>query len=780
MKLTVKSTVCVAVAVLLSACTSATWQGDYTPINTQWTFLRTDSTFTATDSANIVAGRLPAAMQTVDLPHTPRLEPMTVNDQWQGICYYAREIQLSGGDIKRHLYLKFEGAMNIADVYVNGAHALRHLGGYLPFIVPLDGLVHSGTNTVVVRLDNTDCSITGPKPLRLLDFNTYGGLYRDVKLITENDYHITDPQLSPHSGICITTERINADGTATIALSVEVANLSSSDGEAQVMHAVYDAQGQKVAHVESHVNVKSDSTAVSYEYIQLPNARLWSPQEPNLYTVNTQIVHGSLVSDRKQTKIGIRTIEVKNEGLWLNGKKTFLRGVNRHQEYPHVGYALSDAAQWRDAYKIKHAGFDYVRCSHYPPSPAFLDACDSLGIMVLDAILGWQYFGDKAFEAHAVQSSRELIRRDKNHPCVLAWELSINETGMPKSFRDSINVVRNQELHGSYTAGWMKDGYDIYIEARQHRHGVDPAHPLIVSEYGDWEYYAQNAGFNQDGWGDLLEEERTSRQKREDGEKRMLRQALNCQEAHNDNLSTHAFADGYWVMFDYNRGYANDIEYSGISDIYRLPKFAYYFYRSQRPPRGEFMAEPMVYIASHLNNESSTDIRVYSNCEQVKLLSNGREMSEGRPIEAVSNKLTYKPLVFSLDNLPDSLTAIGYIGGEPVCRHTVRRRGATTSLRLWADTDDVPAQAGCNDPIFVYADITDDHGTVAYDKEAEVTFTVEGDALFATDTAMTKSFTTKVLGGTAPAVLIIGKSKGTVRISARSEQKQGEMLLSVR
>ena len=776
---TLKSMVPMVAAALLASCTSATWQGAYTPLNSQWIFLRTDSSFTSADSSNIVAGRTPAAAVTVDLPHTPRLEPMVVNDQWQGVCYYAKHLTLNTDDLARHLFLKFEGAMNIADVYINGRLATHHLGGYLPFVVPLDGLVHSGDNSIVVRLDNADCPVTGPKPLHLLDFNTYGGLYRDVKLIAENDFFFTDANGggTPHSGIVVKTQNIHADGSATIELTAEVANLSGDDDHVRITHNIVDADGKSVAHVETKLNIKNDSAAVSYEYIDIPNAKLWSPQEPNLYTVVTEIIKSGLVLDREETRIGIRTLKVTPEGLEINGRRTFLRGVNRHQEYPHIGYALSDAAQWRDAYKIKQAGFDYVRASHYPPSPAFLDACDELGIMVLDAILGWQYFGNKDFEAQAVNSSRELIRRDKNHPCVLAWELSVNETWMPQSFRDSIAAVRNTEQPGSYTAGWMKDGYDIYIEARQHRKGVDPTRPLIVSEYGDWEYYAQNAGFNQDGWGDLLAEERTSRQKREDGEKRMLQQALNVQEAHNDNLSTHAFADGYWVMFDYNRGYADDLEYSGIMDIYRLPKFAYWFFRSQRPPKGETMAEPMVCIASYCSPQSATDIRVYSNCDAVRLYANGREVAGGAPIDAISNNLTYKPLVFHVDAMPDSLRAVGYIDGAEACSHTVRRTGASTSLRLYTDAEALAPQAGCNDPIFVYADITDAKGTTVHGKRADITFTVEGDASFAGATEMTKSIKVPALGGTASTVLVIGRTAGQLKITATSEEKRAELLL---
>ena len=140
---------------------------------------------------------------------------------------------------------------------------------------------------------------------------------------------------------------------------------------------------------------------------------------------------------------------------------------------------------------------------------------------------------------------------------------------MPQDFVAELNNTVKQEFPGAFSAGWMK-GYDIYLQARQHRlqHYEAPSQPYVVSEYGDWEYYAQNAGLNQDSWSGLKNQDRTSRQLLNSGEKRLLQQALNIQEAHNDNLNVPAFADGYWVMFDYNRGYADNIEASGIMSLY--------------------------------------------------------------------------------------------------------------------------------------------------------------------------------------------------------------------
>ena len=293
------------------------------------------------------------------------------------------------------------------------------------------------------------------------------------------------------------------------------------------------------------------------------------------------------LSDVESHRIGIRRIAIDEEGFAINGERLFLRGANRHQEHPYIGYALPDAAQYRDARRIKEAGFDYVRLSHYPHSPAFMDACDELGLVVMDCIPGWQYFNpDPAFVELQYRNCRELIRRDRNHPCVVLWEVSLNESAMPPEFVARAHAIAHEEYPGDqcFTAGWTA-GYDVFLQARQHGGCRDGRHrPCVVSEYGDWEYYAMNAGLDQTAWTDLTPAESNSRQLRWQGERALLQQATNFQEAHNDNLGTIAFADGLWVMYDYNRGYAPDVESSGCMDLFRLPKFSYHFFRSQRPP----------------------------------------------------------------------------------------------------------------------------------------------------------------------------------------------------
>src|SRR5262249_9144516 len=154
---------------------------------------------------------------------------------------------------------------------------------------------------------------------------------------------------------------------------------------------------------------------------------------PRLYTLVTTLASGSKVLDTVSTKVGIRTLELsRKEGLILNGKPYRLTGTNRHQEYPWVGNAVSNDAQYRDFYKIKQAGFHCVRLSHYPQDPSVYEACDELGIFVIDCIPGWQFMNsDPRFTEAVEQDIRDMIRRDRNHPSVLAWETSLNETYPP-------------------------------------------------------------------------------------------------------------------------------------------------------------------------------------------------------------------------------------------------------------------------------------------------------------------------------------------------------------
>lgn len=705
-----------------------------------WQFARADLS-----EAAALAGD--AAWTPATLPHTAKVEalvtgaPGSETCQWQGTAWYRKAFTVPAEAEGRSVWLKVEGAMNVADVWLDGEKLGRHLGGWTPFGFDLTDRVRPGAEHVLaVRLDNTDNALTGPKPLADLDFNYYGGLYRDVHLVVKDRLHITDPILADKvaSGGVFARTLSASPELAEEWVQVHVANTDGRPRTFAVRAVLVDADGHVAAEATSApVVLAPGSDTEVVQTLRVVGPELWSPLTPTLYTLRTEVVEDGRVVDAEETRVGLRRIEISADGFVINGEPMFLRGTNRHQEVPYVGYAISAAAQWRDARKIKDAGFDYVRLSHYLHDPAFMDACDALGLVVMDCIPGWQYF-DRESEAFAqlqLANCRTMIRRDRNHPCVILWEVSLNESWMTDEFVAASHALGHEEYPGDqcYTCGWT-DGYDVFIQARQHGGCEDVTdRACLVSEYGDWEYYAQNAGLDQDAWADLAPDDANSRQLRWHGERALLQQATNFQEAHNDNRKTIAFADGLWVMFDYNRGYAPDVESSGCMDLFRLPKFSYWFFQSQRDP-GEAYAEadsgPMAFVASYWTPDSPTDVRVFSNCDEVELRLNGRAVARQRPdADRLSTHLAHPPFTFAVGAFePGTLEAVAYLDGQEAARHAVRTPGPVARLALHVDESGEPFAVDGKDQVFVHARLLDAHGTLVPDAWHNVAFGVTGEA----------------------------------------------------
>ena len=695
--------------------------------------------------------------QMVRLPHTPRYEKYYPIEQWQGICWYRHTVEVDKlrGE---QWWLNIEGAMNVADVWVNGVHCTHHLGGYLPIAVDLTKHLHKGTNTIAIRLDNNDNPITGPRPIKRLDFLWYGGLYRNVSLIRKGEVAITHPFIDTtpaEGGVFVSYDKVS-EKSAEVNVNVSVENDGKKAKNIVVVNRLLDGE-KVVAESRKEERLTGNGRSTVKSKIVVENPRLWSHLTPALYTLQTAVEVSGKVVDSESRKIGIRSIEIKNNELYVNGKKSFLRGVNRHQCHPYIGYALSDNAQVRDAVRIKEAGFDFVRLSHYPQSTAFLKACDSLGIFVLNCVYGWQYFNHKEpkFREFCYQQSRDMVRRDRNHPSILAWEASLNETKQPADFIAEMSRLVHEEYPAPYcySAGWQR-GYDIYVESRQFRlfnNIKDHDVPLIVSEYGDWEYYANDGGLTQYVRGWRQKPELTSRQLREDGEKRMVQMVENIRTAHTDNLtSVKAMGDGFWVMFDYNRGYTDEIEASGVMSHDRLPKYAYYYYRSLRPE-----GEPMVYIASYLDENSPVEKAIISNCQVVKLISEGKEVGE----------LYFDPYATPLHTLqkvalPDcnNLTAIGFRNGKEVARHTVLAPEKAEKIAI--ELSECGVALGKNDQIFVYVRLQDKNGTTPNFTGGEVRLSVEGDAIIEGEKV------SPFRAGVASFVLRSGDKGGNIKVKA--------------
>ncbi|MEO6329709.1 MAG: glycoside hydrolase family 2 TIM barrel-domain containing protein [Ginsengibacter sp.] len=747
--------------------------------NYDWEFVKDIDTVFSND---LVVKNSRLKWEKISLPHTANIEPIEkVAQQWQGICFYRKFFSLPVSEKGKHVAIQFDAAMQEADVYLNGKHIFNHKGGYLPFYIDVSELIKFGAqNNIVVKLDNRDNELIPPgKPLKDLDFNYYSGIYRNAWLITKDKLHISDAVTANKiagGGVFLHYENITPQ-SATLIVKTEVNNDFITPKNAQIRITLTDKSGKIIARaLSAKQSVNADNSGTFTQDIAVTRPKLWSPENPYLYQLTVEVLQDGKTIDKEIIRTGIKTVRIERNGFYLNNKLVNIRGANRHQDYPYLGNALSDNAQYRDAWKIKQAGFNFVRCSHYPQSPAFFDACDELGIMAMDPIPGWQFAGNDSFRVNSYQDMRDMIHRDRNHASIVLWETSLNESGMKKDYMQKAHEIVHEEMSypGIYSAGWINEVYDVFLPARQHGKApdywkkYDKEMPLLIAEYGDWEYYAQNAGFNQTAYQDLKKEERSSRQLRGSGEKRLLQQALNYQEAHNDNLYGNDLGDVIWLIFDYNRGYADEIESSGIMDMVRLPKFAFYFYQSQVDPvtgSNSPFNKPMLFIANYWQSDSDTAVRIFSNCDEVELFLNSKSLGKQKPDkDRNSTNLKHPPFTFQLKTFTaGTLTAIGYINNKKIVGHTRITPGAAAKINLRVDYSGKDLKAGQNDIVFVYADITDNNGTITYNSNGKIEFKVTGDAEIIGQNPGTAE------AGTATILLKAGAKAGEIKISAQAE-----------
>lgn len=762
-----------------------------------------------------------AGWENVSLPHTPRIEqPMEAGHYFQGLCWYHKHFRTEPAWLGKKIQLRFDGAMQVAEVWLNGKLLTVHQGGYLPFIVNLTpGLDWSHDNVVTVRLDNRDQPDVPPgKPSKDLDFTYQGGLYRDTHLIVTDPLHITDvfeANRLASGGIFVRTESANA-ASATLALQADVQNDSPATESAEIQFTLLDSQNHIVATAAAAPETISAGDHFAFAAkATVSQPELWHPDHPFLYTLETELRRGGKTIQTETTRFGIRTLAYDDKlGFVLNGKPLRIRGANRHQDFPWLGNAVSDNAQYRDLKRLKDAGFNFVRLCHYPQSEAVMETCDELGLMVLVCTPGWQWFNaDETFTNLARQNIREMVRWHRNHPCVIMWEVSLNETyGHDSFFAECCKIAREEYPDGqlfcagdSYASkdvsyydvpycGWPGNGYN-----RPAAPGFEGRKRSFIREYGD-----NDSGINTRiviGGGSA-----------EYSEAQQLSQAWSHQWTHNlNNGWDWSIGDALWVGVDHFRGCGGDAPIStcGVLDWLREPKFSYYFFQSQRDAK-----QPSIYIANYwLPQPSPAKVVVFANCEEVELRLNDRVIARQKPdsgpnsrmgdpspeeamlvnymktgqsvkdfekmIEARKMQGNRKPIFTggdcrNLDHAPftfplvpfqaGELKAVGFIGGKKVSEFVRHTPGKPVALRLVAETLDRPLAADGADAIFIRAQVVDDQGEVVRSARLPVTFSVSGPArLISPPQTITEQ------DGVATMLLQAGTRPGQIAVSVTGE-----------
>ncbi|MCC8147146.1 MAG: glycoside hydrolase family 2 protein [Bacteroidales bacterium] len=646
--------------------------------------------------------------------------------------------------INKNLWLEFEGAMHLADVWINGKHLAQHAGGYTPFVIDLSTHInYDKENEILVRLDNRDNPLIPPgKPLYKLDFCYYGGIYRNVNMIIKpKDIYITHPIMANEvsgGGIFITYPEVSKE-KATIRIQTHLKNASQTNKTITLRHRLFEinrlftnlTQGKEIKKSEKNITLNQGQSIHQNQILSLDHPRLWHPDSPHLYIVQTEVIENGKVVDTQENRMGIRHLEFsKEKGFIINGMPLRLIGSNRHMEYPYVGNALPDNAHYRDIYQIKESGFNIVRLGHYPQTVSVLDACDELGLLAIEPIPGWQFFNkDSLFIELTYRDVRDMIRRDRNHPSVILWETTLNESWPPDTWKDGAVQAAHEEYPGNqcFTSGdgYGYDGFDVvYNDWAEGFHRPNPGTKAgFIREYYDFEFGGHYS---------------TTRITRGDGMNALLQNAWNAQWSHNRYRKQYPWTagDAVWSMYDYNRGCADNICYSGVADIFRLPKFSLNFFKNQieiGKPLPEGPMKPSVFIADYwIKSENETrDILIYGNVDEVELKVNGQTVAKQYPdkgpdTDYVSkadggncSNLNYPPFTFR--NVPwqeGAIEAIGYLNGEKVVSEKKQTPQKPSQLQISYFQAGKPA--GKNDLLILYVKISDKNGSLCVESKDTV------------------------------------------------------------
>ena len=720
-------------------------------------------------------------------PHTARLEPADASGgrNYQGIVWYRKHFTVPADMKGKDVTVHFEAIMGKQDIFVNGKKVKSHLGGYLPITINLSELgVKAGDKCLIaVKADNSDDKTYPPgKKQAALDFCYHGGMYRDVWLIGKSPVAITDAieaNKVAGGGVFLHYDNIS-EQSADVFVNVEVGNTSGRTAQPMVIAVVKDRDGKQLYSVTKKIKVKAGKTTTAYLAMKMKQPKLWSPESPYLYNVEITVAENGTTVDGGMVRMGIRKAEFKGkDGFWLNGKPYHqLIGGNRHQDFAYVGNAMPNSQQWRDAKRLKDAGMVIVRCAHYPMDPAFMEACDELGLFIIVPTPGWQYWNkDPHFGELVHENTRQIIRRDRNHTCVLLWEPILNETRYPEDFAlKALQITRDEFPYpgrpgavADMPSAGVADNYDVVYDWPENigKPTTVKDKCVFTREFGEMvdDWYAHNC---------------LNRAARAWGEKPMLTAALSLCDTYGTMFhGQRQFIGGcQWHPFDHQRGYHPDPYYGGIYDAFRQKKYAFEMFRSQVSD-----GEPMVFIANEMTQFSDSDVTVFSNCDSVRLTVFEGDKSVTLPVFHDANGIQCAPVVFKgfwdfwqareysykqRNWQRVSLLAEGIRDGKVVVKEKKMPSRRSTKLRLYVDDMGKQLTADGSDFIVVVAEVTDDNGNVKRLATDNIYFTVEGEGRIIGDGADIMANPRKVEWGSAPVLIQATDRPGKITITARS------------
>jgi beta-galactosidase len=649
----------------------------------------------------------------VTIPHTNKRLPWHSFDEksYEFASIYRRRVRLPPEARDHLVFVDFDGAMTASTVWINGQRLGEYKGGYTPFSFDLTPHVNfTGENLLAVELDSSERPDIPPFGGEI-DYLTFGGIYRDVRLRVVNPHYIealwVRPRdvLSPNPTVEVACRIAAASGSLPEALEAELL-----DGD----HII----GRNSIQVAPKASLEGGGPTHSIVLSNFGRPELWDLAHPRLYTVVVRLLdHRKTILDEDRRRIAFRHAEFTDHGFELNGKVIKLRGLDRHQTFPWVGQAMPARVQRRDAEILKkELKINIVRTSHYPQSPAFLDACDELGLLVLEEIPGWQHIGDKAWQDLSVDNVARMVTRDAHHPSIILWGVRINES---------------------------RDNHDFYTHTNAVAHELDPTRQTCGVRYlYDSEFLEDVFTMNDFGWPlrppnhpRYLNTEfcgHTYPTKPYDPVERLAEHIHRHARVHNQLGSNPQYAGGLgWCAFDYdthgNFGSGDRICYHGVSDIFRLPKPAGHFYQSQCDPAEQVVLEPAFDWSARGDwSANMKNAVICSNCDHLKIFVADRSLELDPDRETYAN-LPHPPFRFDAEHLPWADMRIeGYVAGKKVIERTLSCHGVDQQFMVAADDRQLVADGA--DCTRVTLRVADEFGNLRRYATSAITFALDGPA----------------------------------------------------
>jgi beta-galactosidase len=679
-----------------------------------------------------------AAFSQVTLPHC--VVPLSWQNwdaaAWEDVWLYRRCFSTPKEFTNQRVFLKFEGVMVTTDVSINGTALPTHKGGYLPFTYELTGMLKPSGNILDLKVDSRFQNVPpegSPRGTQAVDYYLPGGMIRGASLYAVPQVFISDVFAKPVD-VLKSTRRIEIACT----IDAAVAPTQPFNLEAKLM------DGNRVVStvLKNATITQSGKVEVALTLSDLGDVKLWDVDAPHLYDlVTTLYLDGEPIHDYR-SRIGFREAKFTDDGFFLNGRRLRLFGLDRHELYPYVGYAMPVRVMRRDAEIIRNEfNCNMVRCSHYPQAEAFLDACDELGLMVWEETPGWNYVGDAAFEDLVVQNVGDMIRRDRNHASIIIWGVRVNEsrndqplyrrtTALAKSLDDSRPDSGSMTNFNNWQQEWHEDVFamDDYHDSPDGSLQIYP--PLPGVPYMLAETVGQRT-YTEKGFGNFY---------RRAGDVAMqCKQALYHAQAH-DRAAAYARFCGViaWCAFEYGspQNSYKGVKNPGVADVFRIPKLGASFYQAQVNPAVHPVIIPNFYwdFGKATPRGPGSGACIFSNCERLELFVGGKHRSTLAPDRKNYPNLKYAPFFADLDvdgaGYPE-LRIDGYVAGHHAFSRSFSSDASKDQFLLEAD-DTAIAGDGIDATRLVFS-VVDRFGAPRLFAGGDVTFALTGPGVLVGD-----------------------------------------------